>query len=925
MRTKVLFVNEFSCHNSGYAKYGMEVIKRLAEKKDIRVAELACYGSEFNKKDRERADRLPWDVYFNTPDLKNPEHAKLYRAKKTYEWGEFKFNEVLLHFKPHVVCTIRDQWMDSFVEESAFRDMYNWCMMTTVDSTPQHTQWIYTFSQADGVFTYTDWGAEILRKQAGSHINLLGSTPACASDIYIPYNKNKAKAEFGIGENCKIVGTVMRNQSRKLFPDLMYSFRQFLDRSQRPDVFLYCHTAYPDSAWNIPELLKTYEIASRVLFTYKCTKCEHVFPNYYQGIGIACPKCQRLTAQLPRVENGVSEEELAKLMQCFDLYVQYANCLAKGQKIKTKNGWKNIEDVCVGEEVWTHKGRYKKVVNTFKKNINEKILKIKCHADYDELLITKEHPIYKLDNSDYSGSRSFREHVGMLVSNGKDLPKKVFAEARSLKVGDILAKKIDVEEKPVYELDMTDYIPEHYTIEDGRYKYKTAKIWHDVKIKTDNDLFKWFGLYVADGCASRKSSVYITSNTKDVENYKLCDIVMPKFGKLKHKPYTNRNAIDSTINNTVFKEYIEEHCKKDIDKKLPDWSITLPLSQQKCILQGLFMGDGSYSEKDNVSIYVTISPQLSKQIKELCERLGLNYNVNTVVKSGNRRIQYRFEIRGNISKGEFSTKRSSTRGLYHDGYKYVQIKEIEEVDYKGHVYTIEVEDDNSYTCDAYHVRNCEGQGLPQMEAALCGTPVVGIDYSGMADVLPKVGGEAIKPVSMRTEPLTGRLQANPDNEKFVQYLCDFFSTPLPNRSILGKRSSDMAKQNYNWDDTANKWYEYFKTVDLVKYEQAWQQPSRIRKPAKLTEQEYKMSNMDYAYWLITQVLCDPTKLHSYLHMRILRDLNNGMTLTYGNSGSYFSEDSMATQKPAIKPFDRKMAYNECLNICNEFNAWEKRR
>ncbi|NIU01492.1 MAG: hypothetical protein GWN01_11420, partial [Nitrosopumilaceae archaeon] len=40
-------------------------------------------------------------------------------------------------------------------------------------------------------------------------------------------------------------------------------------------------------------------------------------------------------------------------------------CFAPGQQVITEHGLKNIEDIQVGEKVLTHKGRYKKITNTF--------------------------------------------------------------------------------------------------------------------------------------------------------------------------------------------------------------------------------------------------------------------------------------------------------------------------------------------------------------------------------------------------------------------------------------------------------------------------------------------------------------------------------------------------------------------------------
>ena len=51
-------------------------------------------------------------------------------------------------------------------------------------------------------------------------------------------------------------------------------------------------------------------------------------------------------------------------------------CFAPGQKVKTDNGLKNIEDIKQGEKVLTHTGSYKTVTNTFKFDDKKSIVNI---------------------------------------------------------------------------------------------------------------------------------------------------------------------------------------------------------------------------------------------------------------------------------------------------------------------------------------------------------------------------------------------------------------------------------------------------------------------------------------------------------------------------------------------------------------------
>ena len=260
------------------------------------------------------------------PDQSDKAQVDEYNSIPTNQFGEWRFEQVLLDFKPDIVFDIRDFWMLDYQQRSPYRDLFHWVIMPTVDAAPQNEQWLSTFANADGVFNYSDWGHEVLENESRGAIRCLGSAPPSANEAYKPAeDKFKHKEMMGFDGNSKIIGTIMRNQRRKLFPDLFEAFGKYLRNSGHKDVYLYCHTSYPDIGWDIPKLLNENGIASKVLFTYVCGDCKHAFPTFFADAKTKCPKCGGQNAVLSSVKNGVSYEFLAAVMNCFDLYVQYAN------------------------------------------------------------------------------------------------------------------------------------------------------------------------------------------------------------------------------------------------------------------------------------------------------------------------------------------------------------------------------------------------------------------------------------------------------------------------------------------------------------------------------------------------------------------------------------------------------------------------
>jgi len=215
--------------------------------------------------------------------------------------------------------------MFEYQQRSPFRDFFHWAIMPTVDAKPQNYQWIDTFNSADSVFTYSEFGRDTILSQCPD-INFVDISPPCASENFFPVeNKDQHKDNMGLDSSSIIVGTVMRNQRRKLYPDLFKCFREVLNETKNSNLFLYCHKYYPDIGWETPELLDQFGLNNRVLFTYKCIKCKNVEINFYKDGFSHCKKCNTLSNKFTGIDNSVTEQELNNIYNVFDIYVQYAN------------------------------------------------------------------------------------------------------------------------------------------------------------------------------------------------------------------------------------------------------------------------------------------------------------------------------------------------------------------------------------------------------------------------------------------------------------------------------------------------------------------------------------------------------------------------------------------------------------------------
>lgn len=326
---KILLCNEASFLSTGFAVYGKEFLKRLSGNNKFHVAELASYGFVNDPRDRD----VNWRYYANHIKADDPRYG-LYESRRENPFGLWRFEKTLLDFQPDVVIDIRDYWMNSYQALSPLRKCFHWILMPTIDSAPQQEPWLDTFISADAIFTYSDWARDVLLKQTNNKIKYIDTTsPGINTSQYKILDQKLCREFLGLDPNMFIIGSVMRNQKRKLIPDLIKSIRALIDNIYKINpilsdkIFLYLHTSYPDyMGWDIPSVLKEHRMANRTLFTYNCKNCNFIFSNVFCGTTIKCPSCKNNTCGLPSVNQGVSEENLVKIYNNMNFYVQYSIC-----------------------------------------------------------------------------------------------------------------------------------------------------------------------------------------------------------------------------------------------------------------------------------------------------------------------------------------------------------------------------------------------------------------------------------------------------------------------------------------------------------------------------------------------------------------------------------------------------------------------
>jgi len=325
-KTKVLLVSEFSGLNTGFSVMAHDLLTKLHKSGKYEVAELASYVEESDPRIRS----VPWLVYPVVPS--NPEAKKVYHENyRTAQFGHYAFDKVVLDFKPDIVFSYRDFWHDEWITKMPSRYLFNYVWSACVDSEPPRSEWIGTYSSVDAVSSYSDWGLSVINKYSGRNVKTTSNNtmPGVDLNIFKPIEKSKARSILGLKNDINIVLTVMRNQPRKLFPDLMRAFKTSLDiwkskglNNLVDNTYLYLHTSYPDVGFDIGKDIIKYKLASKAIMTYCCNHCSNYFASFFAGEVCHCPSCGNYTAHPPNTALGLTREQLSTVYNCADLYCQ---------------------------------------------------------------------------------------------------------------------------------------------------------------------------------------------------------------------------------------------------------------------------------------------------------------------------------------------------------------------------------------------------------------------------------------------------------------------------------------------------------------------------------------------------------------------------------------------------------------------------
>ncbi|MBI2327045.1 Fe-S cluster assembly protein SufB [Candidatus Curtissbacteria bacterium] len=398
-------------------------------------------------------------------------------------------------------------------------------------------------------------------------------------------------------------------------------------------------------------------------------------------------------------------------------YVHYVEgCFIAGARVKTDQGEKLIEDIEVGDNVLTHKGRYRRVYNTMKRQYKGKIFSIKYYGDSDAVLkVTEEHPLFvcKREKKEYRNTYFSPEWI----------------RADKVELGDYLVFPIQRKEteKEIVETDTIKTVPLNLEkpfiynfkpnidlqIPFGNGIHVTQK---SLKLTLDPDFYRLVGYYLSEGHVDKDHYLTFTFNIKEKEYLKdVKSLLTLYFGKEVIEGKIRNNGQTITICSTLAARFFRrEFGSTNRTKHISAWMLESPKSHLGELIKGLWRGDGSYDKKANLFRYNSVTRQLAYGFRDALLKIGVVASINLHKRVMPRQIMYTVIISRTsnvffgqiVQKDVLNGRKEGSPFFMDENYIYLPIKSIKVEELNTSVYNFSVEEDESYVAEGVISHNC---------------------------------------------------------------------------------------------------------------------------------------------------------------------------------------------------------------------------
>ena len=403
-------------------------------------------------------------------------------------------------------------------------------------------------------------------------------------------------------------------------------------------------------------------------------------------------------------------------------------CIGPGAQVTTLRGKKAIETVQPGDQVLTHLGNWRPVTGIMRREYLGRAYQLRVSGG-SPLLITEEHPVWSATPK--------RDVVARNQRLIPDLARWDFREAKFLRAG----RKMDGDygflptpRWPVWNgrVDLADLVSWERPCQGGNcWKKDESSIWwrSDRQVPRHlviDEVFGFLvGLFLAEGSTSGHQTHFGLHSKETYIHEFILELAKDRFSALGGETLEGDGR--TTWVSSIPMARLFRKLGSSRSKGMP-WSwMGLPLNVRLAVVRGWLVGDGCLGRNrtrggsDYVKA-VTISPVLLSQMLWTLREAGLTPSVCPFNANSLPAFQLSLSATDTMTLwGEMTpveklrwasfrpTQRrtpTNVRSLGSPGGLAVRLAEVQELEYEGPVYNLQVAGDESYVVEDLAVHNC---------------------------------------------------------------------------------------------------------------------------------------------------------------------------------------------------------------------------
>jgi ribonucleoside-diphosphate reductase alpha chain len=397
--------------------------------------------------------------------------------------------------------------------------------------------------------------------------------------------------------------------------------------------------------------------------------------------------------------------------------VTLLNCFPAGTPVQTKQGFVPIQNVLPGDEVLTHRDRFRLVTHVTEREVNAPLVELACAYLGDQpIQCTPNHRFYALRGSDGPG----------------------WVRADELTTDHYVKVDRITETIPLSEIDVLDYLDGGALEEDGAVYTAMPSVAGNGavvvmesrrikrRVALDERFGRWLGYFVAEGSVTQHSVYFTVSEDEAHLANEIADLTRDIFGldaSIQHRTDHPGHWMRVYVHSKMLVRFLDGFLAgktRATNKHLPGWFLHLPHYVQKAFVGAVFAGDATIG--DRYVVLFLANPDLIRQIYTMLLRLNVLASIRwegilrdtrhrgmRITVGTQRYVQtIKAWVRGNLSHDSTSAEAEHNHLCkVFGGELFVKIRRVASIaPARRIVYDLAVEDDHSFTAGWLGAHNC---------------------------------------------------------------------------------------------------------------------------------------------------------------------------------------------------------------------------